>query len=188
MSEGGRVRLFVALELPDLVRDALVEWRPSTRGLRLVDPAALHVTLCFLGTRPEREVPAILDACAAVSGLPPGSLSIDQALWLPPRRPRVLAMRLTDDGARLAAAQAKLSDALSAGGWYTPEARAFLAHVTVARVARDARRAPAVDLAAPPSLSFVSERVTLYRSRLSSAGARYEALGSVVLGSARGLE
>jgi RNA 2',3'-cyclic 3'-phosphodiesterase len=187
MSEAGRVRLFVALELPDLVRDALVAWRPSG-GLRLVDPIALHVTLCFLGWRFEREVPAILDACATVTGSPPGSLSLDQALWLPPRRPRVLAIRLTDEGARLAAAQANLSDALSSGGWYTPEARAFLAHVTVARVARDVRRARATELAPPPSLSFEGDRVTLYRSHLGSSGARYEPLGSVVLGSARGLE
>ena len=115
MSERERVRLFVALELPDLVRDALVEWRPSARGLRLVDPAALHVTLCFFGSRHKREIPPILDACAVASGLPAGSLSIEEALWLPQRRPRVLAMRLTDDGGRLAAAQAKLSEALSAG-------------------------------------------------------------------------
>ena len=189
MSGDERVRLFVALELPSFVRDALVLWRPSSgRGLRLIDPAALHVTLCFLGWRVEREVQPILQACARVAWIPPASLVVDDALWLPPRRPRVLAVRLRDDGGRLARGQAELSEALQAGGWYTPEVRPFLAHVTVARVAREVRRAPATAPAAPPELSFEAARVTLYRSRLSSAGARYEALGTVVLGSARGLE
>lgn len=184
MSGDERVRLFVALELPGAVRDALVAWRPAARSLRLIDPAALHVTLCFLGWRFEREVQPILDVCAGVSGCSAASLSLDTALWLPSRRPRVLAVRLVDDGGRLADAQAELSRALSAGGWYTPEARPFLAHVTVARVAGEARRAPAVELAAPPELSFAGDRVTLYRSRLGAGGARYEALKSVVLGSA----
>jgi ketosteroid isomerase-like protein len=78
--------------------------------------------------------------------------------------------------------QSELSRTLSEGGWYTPEARPFLAHVTVARVARGAR-APAIELPSAPAVSFEAARVTLYRSRLSAGGARYEALGTVVLGS-----
>jgi 2'-5' RNA ligase len=182
-----RVRLFVALELPEAVRSALVEWRPAPRGLRLVDAGALHVTLCFLGWRTEHEVEAILDACATVAAFPAASLTVGDALWLPPRRPRVLAVRLIDAGGRLAEAQAALSTGLSRGGWYTPEARPFLAHVTVARVARGAR-APAGELPPPPELAFEAERVTLYRSRLSSGGARYEPLGTVVLGSGAPVE
>jgi ketosteroid isomerase-like protein len=50
-------------------------------------------------------------------------------------------------------------------------------------VARGASRAPAAELAPLPALAFEGTRVTLYRSRLSARGARYEALGSVALGS-----
>ncbi len=183
MSTDERVRLFVALELPDSVRRGLVRWRPASRGLRLVEAADLHVTLCFLGWHLAREVPAILKACSGATELPPAVLTMDEALWLPPRRPHVLAVRLLDAGGRLAALQACLSRALQEGGWHTPEGRPFFAHVTVARVGRDVRRPPAVDLPAPPELSFTGERVTVYRSRLSAAGARYEALGSVEVGS-----
>jgi 2'-5' RNA ligase len=183
MSSGERVRLFVALELPDDVRGALAGWRPSMTGLRLIDAADLHVTLCFLGSRFEREIQPILAACAAVSSFPPASLTVRDAVWLPPRRPRVLAVRLADAGHRLAEVQSELSRALSEGGWYAPEVRPFLVHVTVARVARDVRRAAAVELVPPPSMSFEGTRVTLFRSRLSARGARYEALGSVTLGS-----
>jgi 2'-5' RNA ligase len=182
MTGDERARLFVALELPDDVRGALVRWRPSVRGLRLVDAGDLHVTLCFLGWRYEREIPAILDACAGVAGLSPAALTVAETLWLPPRRPRVLAVRLTDAGGRLAEVQSTLSRVLSEGGWYAPESRPFLAHVTVARVARGAR-APAVELAPLPGLPFEGARVTLYRSRLSARGARYEPLGSFALGS-----
>jgi RNA 2',3'-cyclic 3'-phosphodiesterase len=183
MSSGERVRLFVALELPGDIRGALARWRPSMSGLRLVDAGDLHVTLCFLGWRFEPEIQPILDACSTLSSLPAAALSLDHPLWLPPRRPRVLAVRLSDSGERLAEVQSELSRALAEGGWYVPEVRPFLAHVTVARIGRDVRRAPAVELAPPPLLSFAGTRVTLYRSRLDARGARYEALGSVTLGS-----
>ena len=61
----------------------------------------------------------------------------------------------------------------------------MLAHVTVARVAKDARiKTPA--LQPPPAVEVRCSRVTLYRSRLGSAGARYEPLRIVELGSAPG--
>jgi ketosteroid isomerase-like protein len=97
----------------------------------------------------------------------------------------VLAVELEDGDGALARLQATLSTALVAGGWYAPESRTFLAHVTVARVAKDARiRAPNVPAA--PAVDIRCSRVTLYRSRLSPSGARYEALRVVELGSAPG--
>ena len=151
--------------------------------LRLVGPASLHVTLCFLGTRPAAEVGEIAAACrAAVSGLPAPALVVGGALWLPPRRPRVLTVTLADDGGRLTAVQSALARALVAGGFYEPEPRPFLAHVTVARVQRDGR-ARGIELPAPEPASFSAEQVTLYRSRLGGGPARYEALAGVSLSS-----
>ena len=46
-------------------------------------------------------------------------------------------------------------------------------HVTVARVRRGAR-APSGDLRPPPQLPFRPNALTLFRSHLGSAGARYE--------------
>jgi len=184
MEGGERVRLFVALELPAAVRDALAEWRLRAAGeerwLRSVRAEDLHVTLCFLGWRIESEIPAILEACSVVGAGGVARLRLGKALWLPPRRPRVLAVELDDLDGRLAAVQAALSRALSAGGWYAPEARPFLAHVTVARVAKGARP-PRGELPAPPALALDGSRVTLFRSRLGAGGARYEGLGVVEL-------
>jgi RNA 2',3'-cyclic 3'-phosphodiesterase len=185
-----RLRLFVALELPEAVREELVGWRSEALrpvpGLRLVAPEALHVTLCFLGSRPASDVDAVLGACGAVAGLPPCPLRLGEAVWLPPRRPGVLAVDVVDVEGRLAEVQAELSRALAAGGWYVPESRPFRAHVTVARVGRGARVPRGVQVRPPPELGFEGGCVTLFRSRPGPGGARYEGLGTVALGSDAG--
>lgn len=182
-----RARLFVALELSASARDILTVWRGAALreipALRPVPAEYLHVTLCFLGSRPVREIDEIAAACGAVAGEPAASSRFGGAVWLPARRPRVLAVSLDDDSGRVARMQAALSAALVAGGWYAPESRPFLAHVTVARVAKDARIKPPA-LEAPPAVELHCPRVTLYRSRLGSAGARYEPQATVELGSA----
>ena len=187
---GERARLFVALELPPEARSSLAEWRSealsAVSGLRMVRPEDLHATLCFLGSHPATAIDAIAEACGVVAGEPSVDSSFGDPVWLPRRRPRVLAVELSDEGGGLARLQAALSSALVAGGWYAPESRPFLAHVTVARVAKDARIRADRLLAPPPGIGVRCARVTLYRSRLSPSGARYEPLRVVELGSAPG--
>ena len=183
-ASGERARLFVALELPGEVRDQLAAWRDvvvaEVPGLRPVAVESLHVTLCFLGPVEAGAVDAIASACGVVGGLPAASLHVGRGIWLPPRRPGVLAVELLDQGGRLGAVQAALSEALAEGGWYEPEKRPFLAHVTVARVGRGVRVRRGSELPVFSSeLAFVGSTVTLFRSRLSAAGARYEGLASV---------
>jgi RNA 2',3'-cyclic 3'-phosphodiesterase len=186
VTEGERARLFVALELPAPARMALVRWRDaviasSGLAVRAVPAESLHVTLCFLGWCAVDEVDAIAAACRVVAGRPAAALSGGAAEWLPRRRPRVLAVELSDLDARLASVQSALSDALSAGGWYLPERRPFYPHVTVARVPNRVRVGRG-ELPAMERLSFIGDGVTLYRSRLGRDGAVYEPLASVHLG------
>jgi 2'-5' RNA ligase len=177
-------RLFVALELPPAARGALAEWRADVvgdgGGPRLLDPEDLHVTLCFLGWQPGSAAAAIAEAAALAVGEAGGrlELGLGPAIWLPPRRPRVLAVELVDPDGRLGALQALLAGALERGGWYHPEQRPFRPHVTVARVSRGAR-VPRGEPAAPPGLQFPGGAVTLFRSRLSRSGARYEPLARI---------
>jgi 2'-5' RNA ligase len=140
----------------------------------------LHVTLCFLGWLTAADVDAVLEACGAVADASACDLRLGEATWLPRRRPRVVAVVLEDPDKELAPVQRALSEALQAGGWYEPEVRPFLAHVTVAR-AGSRQRVRARDLEAPPPVAVRASRVTLFRSRLSPTGARYEQLGSVEL-------
>jgi RNA 2',3'-cyclic 3'-phosphodiesterase len=193
----------VALELPAAVRTALESWGREVTGddraLRAVGRDDLHVTLCFLGWQSADEVPRIADVLQSARDLAARSASevagsevagsevagpqlrVRDAIWLPPRRPGVLAVRLHDRTGEAARLQVSLAGVLQQGGWYEPEARPFLAHVTVARVRRRARPRTREPLPALAPLSFRAPSVTLYRSRLGPSGARYERLSRVSL-------
>jgi 2'-5' RNA ligase len=173
-------RLFVALDLPEGTRIALADLVPEHRELRPVPVEALHVTLVFIGHRPEDEIPLIASAVeGSVSGLPVAALRATRVVPVPKRGPpRLFAVDLEDEGGRAGAVQAAVSRALEP--WYEPEKRPFWPHVTLARV-RKGERAKRLDLE-PPGEEFEASEVTLYRSRLSPKGASYEALERVRLG------
>jgi 2'-5' RNA ligase len=168
-------RLFVALDLPAPARSALaaVRDRLDPDVWRPVKDEALHVTLAFLGGRPESDIDVVSSLLKA-----PGEprLVLGGLALLPPRRARVAAVDVADPDGALGALQARLSAALAAAGVYAPEKRAFRPHVTVARLrarAQAPRSAPPVPI---EPVEFRGEAVTLYRSRLHPQGARYEAL------------
>jgi RNA 2',3'-cyclic 3'-phosphodiesterase len=171
----------VALDLPGEAREALVEWRRRLEhpDLRLVAPEALHVTLVFLGHLPEEEIPRIAEAIAPPPMEAP-VLTASGVKPVPPRRPRLFALDLDDEDGRAGRIQGAVSDALVALGLYEPEKRPFWPHVTLARV-RKGGRVGRLDVAEPPSEPWAAEAVTLYRSRLSPKGARYEPLRRVGL-------
>jgi RNA 2',3'-cyclic 3'-phosphodiesterase len=197
MTSAGTARLFVALDPPLGVREQLTTWaRGALRALgvravgprsaRVLDPELLHLTLCFLGDRPLGEVAAIGDALASGAS-PVGELSIGGPLWLPPRRPRALAVEVHDDPhGGLQALHGNLLGALAqACGFHEEHHRRFRAHITLARLRDDSgrgrRRSEAGafgerTLAETPALRFKPREIVLYRSWLSPEGASYEAL------------
>jgi 2'-5' RNA ligase len=180
VSDGAAARLFVALDLPEGVVASLLAWqapllREAGDALRPVAPEALHVTLCFLGWRPESSIEPLAELAEACAG-PVAGLALGEPLWLPRRHPRVLAIAIDDRHGELGALQARLVERLVTGGWHEPEARPYLPHVTIARVRGDARPPSGIALPASPEVVFEGAAVTLYRSRLERAGARYEPL------------
>jgi 2'-5' RNA ligase len=181
-----RLRLFVALDLPGALRAALAAWaRDQLAGMPGVRPLAaesLHVTLCFLGAVDQGEADGIAAALAGARSWAPAALAVADPVWLPRRRPNVLAVGLADGSGELARLQSALGAWLVDGGWYEPERRPFLAHVTVARVRRGAVRRPSPLHQPPTPVRFTADRVTLYRSHTGAGGARYEPLASVALG------
>ncbi len=191
-------RLFVAVDPPVEVCEQLVAWakvavrslglrKGSAGPVRVLDAELLHVTLCFLGERPVGEIEAIVGALAECARVV-GRLEIGAPLWLPPRRPRALAVEVRDEdgvdpGESLAMLQGALCGALARACGYREERRRFRAHVTLARLREDRRHGPGLgrELPPTPALSFSPGAVILYRSWLSPAGASYEALAERTL-------
>ncbi len=176
------MRLFVALELPESTRIATATWTASAlgtvRSLRPVRVDGLHVTLCFLGSIADGEVEAIGASCrVACAGHHPLRLSPGGLLALPRRRPRAVAVRIVDeDDGPLQELQRALAGVLAARGWYRPESRPFLAHVTVARVRSgtrlDGRALPERTNRLPAT--FTAKVVTVFESRTQPGGAVYQ--------------
>lgn len=190
MRDTAVARLFVAVDLPALARERLAGWAKTalasvfagrTAMPRLIGPEAMHLTVCFLGNRPTSEIGPLGDAVGACRRAV-GELSLGAPLWLPPRRPRALAVEVRDESGALRALKEDVLDALAAVSEadLAPERRRFRPHVTVARL-RERARPRERRLAPTPALSFAPESLALYRSFLARDGATYEALASVAL-------
>lgn len=185
-----RARLFIALDLPDAVREGLEAWGRKELGdpaLRPVPPRSLHVTLAFLGYRPEKEISPLAEILQA-SGGRPARLELRDPVPRPERgRPRLFALPAVSSDA--IALQAKLRERLVAAGLYKAEKRAFWPHVTVARVRPERRgsKRPSLVSRPPGALPAVlfqplkCVRTTLYRSELKPQGALYTPLAQVEL-------
>jgi 2'-5' RNA ligase len=179
-------RLFLALEPCDEDRAALAEWRDGLVAgrddLRPSAAATLHLTLAFLGRRPEAEIPAIARAAlGAVEGLPPAALHPAEVVPVPRRgAPRLFALALEDEDGRAAAIQAASGAALAREGFWKPERRPWWPHLTLARV-RARRRAAPLDPAEAAPGPLRAPLATLYRSTLRPQGAQYDPLERVEL-------
>jgi 2'-5' RNA ligase len=190
MTSTGRVegdeslRLFLALRLPPAVLDQLERWYEELRldgrrEARRVPREHLHVTLAFLGARPARELPEIVEALrGAAAGAARFELRAERY-----RETRSVGMLVLEDpsgeAGRLAAA---LHERLVGLGIYRREARRWLPHVTVLRF----RERPRLRPAPPVFAAFVPSDAAAFLSRLHPAGARYEVLDVVPLAGPRG--
>src|SRR5687768_9854102 len=109
MSEAQKVRLFVAVTVPDdlLVRldDAITDLRTKLRNARWIAPANQHLTLKFLGWVPGDRGAEVDQVCRMVAaGHGPSELSLTRLGAFPSeRRVRVLWMGVDDPKGVLAA-------------------------------------------------------------------------------------
>lgn len=181
------MRLFLALEIPDLLRRALQEvqdtLRRSEEGWRWVRPEGLHVTLRFLGEVSAERLPALSPlwgAAAAAAGA--ADIEVAGLGAFPPRgRPRVLWVGLRDgSGGNLADLAAALEE-VARGAGFSPQARAFAPHLTLARAASGAApHRPRAEIGVLGT--FAAREVTLFRSVPGRGGAVYTALERYPLG------
>jgi RNA 2',3'-cyclic 3'-phosphodiesterase len=194
------MRLFVALDIDDIVRSRIDQFITGARDLapnvRWVRPESLHVTLKFIGEQSETQVEEIKRALHAIAG-ENFEISFRGYGFFPERRaaqvfwigieacPQLKSLAATVD-ARLAAIN------------IPKEKHAFTPHLTLARCkgASGPRRKRIVDgskggferlqkeLASLPAPEFgttVAREFFLYQSELSPGGSRYKKLAAFAL-------
>jgi len=194
-----RLRLFLALRIPDDVLDEIERWqREELVGVRIVPREHLHVTLAFLGHRPAGELEAVVGALRG-GAAEAGEIRLTPLRYRETRSVGMLV--LDDDEGRAAMLAGDVQERLERLGVYRREGRPWLPHLTVARWnvrrldrARRGAEAPAppaserglrrprLRIEPPPARTFVPSDAAAYLSRLHPGGARYEVLESVALG------
>lgn len=181
------MRLFVAIELPPAVLDALGRaqdaLRKEARSLRFVRPEGIHLTLKFIGDVAESDLARIEDALGdALPTLSPFTLSTAGPGTFGGSGVRVVWIGVDGDLDPLRRLQARIDRALAELGVADADDRPFRAHLTLARVRDGAspderRRVGALVRSLPiDSVAFDVSTVVLMRSRLGRDGARYTAL------------
>ncbi|MBX5492963.1 MAG: RNA 2',3'-cyclic phosphodiesterase [Chloroflexi bacterium] len=184
-----RLRLFVAIELPETWRSYLAERAAQLERLapgyaRWVAPERLHLTVVFLGEQPWAQRAAIERALqTGTTGQPPFPLALGRLGHFGGTQPRVLWMGARAPGGALEALHAAVGEALAAEG-VVFDRKPLVAHLTLGRARQGAdpasgrllaQRLPSLSLpAAPPP--FTVDAVTLMRSELRPAGPRYTPL------------
>lgn len=175
-------RLFAALDLPEPVRAGLAGWGQrelTDPALRPVRAAALHMTVCFLGSTPFGRV---AEAEALIGAIRPRRVPIRFALdpvSKPSGRPALLAIEAESPPAAELAGEVR--EALIEAGLTRAERRPFWPHVTVARVRSEpGRRRRPRRLERPPGPlpgdmggEFDAVRLSLYRSIMRPEGSLY---------------
>jgi RNA 2',3'-cyclic 3'-phosphodiesterase len=134
------MRLFVALEVPEAVRENLAALRrnfpesPST--LRWVRPENFHVTLKFIGSVPTEKVQAIIEALRGVSLDDRVDICFRGLGWYLNAKAGVILWAIIEDSKPLAALATSIDGRLASMN-IAPDNRSFMPHLTLARGSRD---------------------------------------------------
>jgi RNA 2',3'-cyclic 3'-phosphodiesterase len=177
-----RIRAFVALELEARAREAigLLQARlRGSRGLRLVRPEGVHLTLRFLGSSEPAQLEALAPRLAsAAAACPPFETRVGGLGTFPERgAPRVLWLRIELPPSALELQCACEQAAREAG--FEAEDRPFAPHLTLGRWRERVPR-PSLE---PAELGATRiESLVLFRSETRRDGAAYTPLRRFALG------
>lgn len=175
-----KIRTFIALTLPDGVREALgavsQELAPQVpdKSVKWVTPERMHLTLRFLGDTPVDALDDVadgLDRVAADSA--PFTLHLDQLGCFPnERRPRVIWVGVRGATEEAVALKEAIDRMLVPLGW-EPENRSFHPHLTLGRVKSQHRRVELPWGSPVVSRPIPVDAVHLIESRLRPDGPLY---------------
>lgn len=187
--EPKKVRLFVAISLPEELQKELAEmqqrFKPYARTAKWVRMDGVHLTIKFLGYVDPDRIPAIRDSLQIIAGNHAAfSIRVSGCGFFPnTRRPNVMWTGVESE--KLAQLQKDVEDAMAVLG-FEKEDRAFSPHLTLARFRDSHGLTPLIletekwkdaDLGA-----FAAQEFVLYESILHREGAEYRKLSIFSLG------
>jgi 2'-5' RNA ligase len=183
------VRLFVAIDLDDRVKEALLGLEQSLnrfdRVIRWVKRDQMHLTLVFLGEVRNERVPAVCDAVKrAADRSEPFDMTVTGSGCFPPAgRVRVVWAGIEEPTGALLRCQAACAEELQASGC-PRESRPYSAHLTLGRVRDDTTRGELRNRVGRIELSPLPQSVDavhVVQSRLAPSGAQYSKVASCAL-------
>ncbi len=164
-------RLFVGIDLPHAVKDALVARMGGVLGARWQSEDQLHLTLRFIGTLDTHAANAAAEAIASIRSrafaLSTGRLGIFE------RRGRIETLWVgVDPQEPVKALHNKVDRALQMVG-IAPETRSYMPHITLARFSGTSGPLDAFLRESFPPITFTVDAISLFESRLTTEGADY---------------
>ncbi len=188
-------RTFIALGLDEVLQRHLGEVihrvAPALPNFKWVDPAGIHLTLAFLGELSDEQLAGAIQAAEiAASDVPPFRYRLSHpGIFGSPRQPRVLWIGINEPSGRLLRLHRILNRELEQRG-FEIDARPFSPHLTLARI--KAPLQPIEQLALQrfladkqgmlPSPHSYANHLSVMKSELSRAGAKYTSLCDLPLG------
>jgi 2'-5' RNA ligase len=171
-------RCFLALLPDDASRAVLQRCREALeransgapRGLRWVEPGALHLTLRFLGASGSAQIDYFRHMLPTLAHALPAIGARRYGIWPNRARPRLLVLELAADDALSRLAAECDTHAHKAG--FAPEPREFRAHVTLARL----RPGCALGILPNPPPALIFDTIALMRSTLAPPASTYTEL------------
>ena len=190
----GRIRSFIAIELPLEVRNDLSMLkkemdRDEHRFVRWVNVDGIHLTLKFLGDISFEQVAEITEVMAkSRRGISSFQLELAGLGVFPDlKRSRIIWVGISGEVNQLLKLQRSLDLSLAHLG-FAREMRPFTAHLTLARVNQDISSVQLNSLGGlikttefEGKSAFEVDSVNLMRSQLTGGGAVYSCLSSVAL-------
>lgn len=185
------MRLFIAQKLTDQQKKSIEHLQQKLHhhldGTKWVSPAAMHLTLTFLGEVQTDSVPSVIKAMqAAAAGTESFECSYGGGGVFPaPDKAKVIWLGLRSGSEAVHSLASGLSAALAEKGFFV-ESRSFTPHLTLGRL----RYSLALDkimnfLEETRSFATVTariEQIILYMSRLTRQGAVHTAVQEIKLG------
>jgi len=189
-----QIRSFIAIELPEEVREGLVRLRNAIKRdehkfVKWVSPDGIHLTLKFLGNIPSKRVTEITEAIEKVTQeISPFHLEISGLGVFPSlRQTRVLWVGIGGAVYKLSKLQRNIDSALDVLG-FAKEERPFVPHLTLARLRPGASTLERRNFGELVGSTIFEDKypieveaVSLMRSQLTPTGAFYTRLSAVGL-------